>query len=225
MRATIGALVLAAGLMITGCGSDANATDSTPSTSSTSTTLAPTTSSSTIAVQAEKLLVSFPDPVSADAWTNVDDSVMGGISASESTWIDDGGTGALVFSGVLSTESNGGFASTLGPLDRSIGGRATGTTALRIKATGDGRTYLLQLRAGEDGGERWIARFTPRASSTATGGELVPFDSFEAVNRFLRPVTPSTPLDPSTISQIGVYVLDAQVGEFRLVLGSINAEN
>ena len=150
---------------------------------------------------------------------------MGGVSASESTWLANGGTGALVFSGVLSTESNGGFASTLGPFDRGIGGRAAGTAGLRVNSVGDGRTYLLQLRAGSDDNERWIARFTPKPSGAANGGELIPLGAFEAVNRFLRPITPTGPLDPSTISQIGVYVLDAQVGEFRLVLESINAES
>lgn len=224
MRITIATVSLVTALLVTACGSEVRATDAVPSSSTTSTTIsAPSTSTTTGKVS--PVLISFPTKASVDAWTNVDDSVMGGISASESTWIADGGVGALDFSGVLSTESNGGFASTLGPIDRSIGERATGSSGLRINASGDGRTYLLQLRAGRNDGERWIARFTPRTeSASVTGGELVPFAEFIAVNRFLGPITPSAPLDPSTISQIGVYVLDAQVGEFRLVLASISAE-
>ena len=227
MRVALFAIVGASVLLIGACSSDSTATDSTASTSTTSSTttisspplsvLTPTPNAAT--------LVSFPDPASVDAWTNVDDSVMGGVSASESTWLSNGGAGALVFSGVLSTESNGGFSSTLGPLNRRIGELSANARGLRIISIGDGRTYLLQLRAGSDGNERWIARFTPQPSGAANRGELIPFGAFEAVNRFLRPVTPAAPLNPSTIIQVGVYVLDAQVGEFRLVLESINAEN
>ena len=173
-----------------------------------------TTTSSTAAPTAATVLASFPDAASVAGWTTVDDTVMGGVSSSSIAWSPDGG-GALVFAGRLSTERNGGFSSTLGPVDRTIGGRAAGSRAIGIDATGDGRTYLLQLRAGPTGSDRWIARFTPPA--------VLPLDTFEPVGQFLRPTTPSTPLDPATITQLGIYVLDGQIGEFRLALRSIDA--
>jgi hypothetical protein len=43
------------------------------------------------------------------------------------------------------------------------------------------------------------------------------------VNRFLRPITPNSPLDPSTIEQIGIYLIDEQVGDFRLAIEQITA--
>jgi NADH dehydrogenase [ubiquinone] 1 alpha subcomplex assembly factor 1 len=168
----------------------------------------------------DNIVVSFPDPASVAAWNNVDDSVMGGVSASTSTWQDK----ALVFTGTLSTDNNGGFASILGPVDRTIRERSTGATSLVINAVGDGRTYLLQLRAGTSGNDRWISRFTPQLlGDDVLSPVVMPISSFEPVDRFLRPTNTSQPLDPATIIQIGVYVLDGQVGEFQLTLRSISS--
>ena len=171
------------------------------------------------------VMVSFPDPQSVAEWRNVDDSVMGGVSASTSTWIDSGGIGMLEFTGDLSTERNGGFASTLGPVDRSLGSRASGSRALVVSAVGDGRTYLLQLRAGPSGTDRWISRFTPPVEGPegAASSVALPLDSFESVNGFLRRIEPNAPLDPATITQIGVYLVDGQVGRFRLAISTIAA--
>lgn len=168
----------------------------------------------------DNIVVSFPDPASVAAWNNVDDSVMGGVSASTSTWQDK----ALVFTGRLSTDNNGGFASILGPVDRTIGERSAGATSLVINAVGDGRTYLLQIRAGTSGNDRWISRFTPQLlGDDVLSPVVMPISSFDPVDRFLRPTNTSQPLDPATIIQIGVYVLDGQVGEFQLALRSIRA--
>jgi hypothetical protein len=131
----------------------------------------------------------------------------------------------MEFTGDLSTDNNGGFASTLSRVDTGLGMRASGSRALGLRAFGDGRTYLLQLRAGPSGADRWISRFTPPAddsSGTAANIEL-PLASFEPVNQFLRPVDPMAALDPASITQIGIYVLDGQVGSFRLVFESLSA--
>ncbi len=212
--------------LLVGCGSGSSSSSTTTTVATTlesTSTSAPTTTSTLVAPGSD-VLIAFPFAAVADAWINVDDSVMGGVSASESSWVDTGG-GALLFTGDLSTERNGGFASTLGPYDISIGPRAGGAGALGVHAVGDGRTYLLQLRAGSKSTDRWVARFTPPTTRDGTGSStvVIPISSFQAVNQFLRPTTPSTPLDPATISQIGIYVLDGQVGTFRLVLERITA--
>jgi NADH dehydrogenase [ubiquinone] 1 alpha subcomplex assembly factor 1 len=208
--------------LMTSCAGDSSTVaDSTttvePTTSSSSSS---STTSSVVTPSVDDILVSFPGPASVAAWNNVDDSVMGGVSASTSEWQD----GALVFTGLLSTANNGGFASIFGPPDRSIGARSAGASALGVDAVGDGRTYLLQLRAGASGDDRWISRFTPVPVGDRTLGTIVmPIAAFEPVDRFLRPINASQPLDPATIMQIGVYVLDGQVGEFRLSLRAITA--
>jgi NADH dehydrogenase [ubiquinone] 1 alpha subcomplex assembly factor 1 len=198
------------------------ADESTPATQP-ATTLEPTSTTSpttTTKSIAGDIIVSFPDEASISPWRNIDDSVMGGVSASTSTWQD----GALVFTGTLSTANNGGFSSIFAPVDRTLGTRSAGATAFGIDAVGDGRTYVLQLRAGASGDNCWISRFTPPVVDDRTLGDIVlPISSFEPVDRFLRPTNSSQPLDPATIIQIGVYVLDGQVGEFQLTLRSISA--
>jgi NADH dehydrogenase [ubiquinone] 1 alpha subcomplex assembly factor 1 len=206
--------------LVTSCTGDSTTADGPTTTVEPAPTSSSSTTSSVVTASVDDILVSFPDPASVAAWNNVDDSVMGGVSASTSEWQD----GALVFSGLLSTANNGGFASIFGPVDRSIGVRAAGATALGIDAVADGRTYLLQLRAGASGNDRWISRFTPVTVGDRTlGTVVVPIAGFEAVDRFLRPINAPQPLDPTTIMQMGIYVLDGQVGEFRLALRAITA--
>lgn len=162
-------------------------------------------------------LVDFRDPVTAGAWTTVNDPVMGGRSTSAVTADPDG----LVFAGVVSLENNGGFASARGPDDPDLGRRAAGAATIRVRARGDGQTYVLQTRAP---GQRWsyVQRFT------TTAGELgsfdLPVEQFEAVDFFLEPAPQAPPrLDPSTISQFTVYILDKQAGPFTLTLVGIDA--
>ena len=187
-------------------------------------TNAPSVSTAQDAIPTDAV-VWFPDASSVAAWRNVNDSVMGGVSGSSNSWVSSGGRGAIEFTGELSTENNGGFASTVSRVDAGLGVRASGARALGLRAFGDGRTYLLQLLAGPSGADRWISRFTPPADDTSGSAPNIelPLASFEPVNKFLEPVDPMAELDPAFISQIGIYVLDGQVGSFRLVVESISA--
>jgi hypothetical protein len=73
-------------------------------------------------------------------WQIVNDSVMGGISVSRLDRVSDE---IVRFSGRLSLENNGGFASV-----RSSGRMPglAGARAVAIRTKGDGRTYQLRLR-------------------------------------------------------------------------------
>ena len=213
-------------LMVVGCGGDRLSSPPSTTIPNPTTAIEPESTPSPVVPEDQRsaAVASFPDAASVESWRNVDDSVMGGVSVSTSTWIRRGADGAMEFSGELSTDNNGGFASVLSRVDRGYGVRAAGSRALGVRAVGDGRTYLLQLRAGPSGTDRWISRFTPPTADTGGAGPTVelPLSSFEPVNQFLRPVDPIAALDPAEISQIGVYVLDGQVGSFRLVLQSIS---
>lgn len=216
MRRCVALLALLAPLVLAACGAD-----ETPTTSSSTTTSTPAQSSTTTSTSApvDRVLVSFADPDAVVGWTNVDDTVMGGVSDSVTRW----SAGNLVFSGTMSLDNNGGFVSTVGPVDRSIGTRAAGVRTIVVDATDDdSRTYVLLLRAGRDGVDRWIARFTPPTSDNCCAVEL-PLDEFRPVDRFLRSTTPSMPLDPSTIVQMGIYLTDGQQGRFVLRVASIDA--
>lgn len=162
-------------------------------------------------------LVDVGDAGKVAAWTTVDDPVMGGGSTSTVTF-DNGG---LVFSGTISLENNGGFASARSPQDPDIGHEASGATSLRVRARGDGKTYLLKVGIT---GQPWsyIQRFPTEAAVQRTYD--LPVDGFQPVGRRLDP-EPNAPrtLDPSRIDQISVYILDEQQGPFEITIGAIEA--
>lgn len=161
------------------------------------------------------VLADFSDPAAVAAWTTVNDPVMGGRSTSTVTF----GDGGLVFSGDISLENNGGFASARSPVDPAIGGRATGATSLRVLALGDGKTYMLKVETGQPWS--YIQRFATEAGVRRTYD--LPVSEFESVGMFLNPAPGVPPLDPSTVSRIGVYILDKQEGPFQLVVSAIDA--
>ena len=150
-------------------------------------------------------------------WTTVNDPVMGGLSTSEITF----GDGGLVFSGNISLANNGGFASARSPLDPDIGRRATGAKSLRVHAVGDGKTYLLKVGTVE---QRWsyIQRFATEPAVQRI--YELPIEGFQPVGMRLDPA-PNAPqtLDPSSINQVAVYILDEQQGPFELTIRAIDA--
>lgn len=162
-------------------------------------------------------LVDLSDPSQIAAWTTVNDPVMGGQSTSSVTF----GGGGLVFSGTISLENNGGFASARSPQDPAIGRRATGAKSLRVNARGDGKTYVLKVGTA---GQPWsyIQRFATQAGVQRIYD--LPVEGFQAVGMFLDPA-PNAPqtLDPSSISQVSVYILDKQQGPFELTISAIDA--
>jgi hypothetical protein len=167
--------------------------------------------------RADVVLINFDDAAAVSGWTTVNDPVMGGRSTSQVGF----GEGGLVFSGSISLENNGGFASARGPQDPDIGRRASGATALRIRAVGDGKTYVLRVGAG---GQPWsyIQRFTTQAGVQRSYD--LPIAGFQPVGMRLEPA-PNAPqtLDLSTISQVSVYILDKQQGPFEITISSIEA--
>ncbi|MEO0408320.1 MAG: CIA30 family protein [Cyanobacteria bacterium P01_A01_bin.135] len=101
---------------------------------------------SLLAQLASRTLFDFRQPVELDQlWGPVDDVVMGGVSQSG---IERVATGAL-FSGVVSTENSGGFASvrtrSLDPIDLSA------YEGIRLRVRGDGNRYKVLLRDSD----RW----------------------------------------------------------------------
>lgn len=163
------------------------------------------------------VLVDLDDADAVAAWTTVNDPVMGGTSTSKVAF----GDGGLVFSGDVSLENNGGFASARSPGDPDIGRNAAGATSLRVHAIGDGKTYLLKVGTA---GQPWsyIQRFSTEPA-TQRIYEL-PVAGFEPVGMRLDPA-PDAPqdLDPSRISQVSVYILDKQQGPFELTISAIDA--
>ena len=163
------------------------------------------------------VLVNLGDAGEVAAWTTVNDPGMGGKSTARVEF----GNGELVFSGDVSLENNGGFASARGPQNPEIGRRAAGATSLHVRALGDGKTYVLKVGTA---GQPWsyIQRFATEAG-VQRNYEL-PVEDFEPVAMRFDPA-PDAPqtLDPAVISQVSVYILDKQQGPFAIALFEISA--
>jgi len=141
------------------------------------------------------------------------DTVMGGVSESSSTWVDK----QMVFSGNLSLENNGGFVSCFGPVDEKLPSLMNGSTAIRLRATGDGKTYLFQLRSND--GTNYVQRFTSTAKKDQD--YLLPLSDFTSVDWRLAEIANAPAIETSNIYQMGIYLVDKQTGPFRIAISSI----
>ena len=90
-------------------------------------------------VDMSKVLFDFTDASAIQAWTAIDDRVMGGVSRSS---LQHDPAGHAVFKGTVSLERNGGFASVRSsPADRS----QAGSTSCLIELRGDHKQFKLSL--------------------------------------------------------------------------------
>lgn len=158
------------------------------------------------------LLFSFTLAGACAGWQSIDDVVMGGVSHSAIACHD----GALHFSGMVSLERNGGFASIRSaPAQHDLRGYA----GVAPHVSGDGKTYKLNLKTdpGFDG-VQYQASFTTR-----TGGQIVrlPFEAF--VPRLRGRDVSAPPLDLARIATFGVLIADRQAGPFSLAIARIEA--
>jgi len=147
-------------------------------------------------------------------WSVQNDTVMGGVSESSSTWVDK----QMVFSGNLSLENNGGFVSCFGPVDEKLPSLMNGSTAIRLRATGDGKTYLFQLRS--DDGTNYVQRFTSTAQKDQV--YVLPLSDFTSVDWRLAEIADAPTMETSNIHQMGIYLVDKQTGPFRIAITSID---
>lgn len=157
-------------------------------------------------------LFDFTTAADVDA-SIVNDGVMGGRSSS--TFEVDGG-GFAVFSGTVSLENNGGFASVRLPIPA---GAMTGATHLVLRVRGDGQRYQARLRAGRRyDGIAFAAGFGTSAGEWVT--VEVPLDGFQPTFRGYRPRGVG-PLDPAEVGQVGIMLTDKQAGPFRLEIETV----
>lgn len=163
----------------------------------------------------EKTLFDFSDRRSAARWFNVDDPVMGGVSSSSIVPSD----GAALFSGVVSLENNGGFASvrsrTLRPADN-----LTGYSALRARVKGDGKTYIFSLQTYTAPRLNYWQRFETTQDEWVE--MALPLSGFEPVFRGFTPRN-APQLDTRAIANYGIYITDKQTGRFALEIAWIKA--
>lgn len=184
----------------------------TASTATASTALATSTSSAATVPP----LFDFTTPGGVDGWRAVNDTVMGGVSSGELGWSD----GMLVFTGELSLDNGGGFASIrsarIEPEQAAEWARRPGP---RIAADGDGRTWTVEVRTDDDDGG-WVS--TLQTSADGLTEVELPWASFSPVTRFLDPRPAAEPLDPARVVSVAFYLVDGVEGPFRLGVRSIS---
>ena len=155
-------------------------------------------------------LLDFRDEGATASWRAIDDVVMGGVSHSA---LLPYAVGVASFSGVVSLDQGGGFASVRTEPQRW---RTAGARSFLLRCRGDGRHYKFTVRV-DDGfdGVQYQARFAPPRGEW-TEVEL-PVADFVASFRG-RAVTNAGPLQPEKIRQLGFMVSDKQAGPFELLI-------
>ena len=153
-------------------------------------------------------LLDFVGPDAAQKWQAVNDGVMGGVSEGRFKITADK---TMEFSGRLSLENNGGFASVRTKLT-NFDIRGGDTLVVRVK--GDGREYVLNIYTKS----RRIA-FSYRASLPTTRDEWtevsVPLDEFIPTS-FGNRVQGMGPVEPDQINSLGFMLSDKKPGPFKL---------
>jgi monofunctional biosynthetic peptidoglycan transglycosylase len=149
------------------------------------------------------------------AWRSVDDRVMGGISASR---FEPTGEGTALFTGEVSLERNGGFASVRSPAESWD---LSGYDELVLRVRGDGKTYKLALKTDNNfDGILYQLPFQTRAGEwrevRIALHQLVP--TYHG-----RYVPQAGPLEADRVSTIGFMISDKQAGPFRLEIDWIEA--
>ena len=146
-------------------------------------------------------------------WNIVNDDVMGGISKSYLTLSNEKN---LIFSGNVSLENNGGFASSRMDLGKQS---LAGTKSFKIKFRGDGNIYKLRLRQNN-----------MRASYSSDFKSVK--DEWVEVNILVEDFIPTwrgysyknyPALDIEKINSLGIHISDKQEGEFKLEIKYIKA--
>jgi NADH dehydrogenase [ubiquinone] 1 alpha subcomplex assembly factor 1 len=157
---------------------------------------------------AEQMILDFRDPLEASGWQAIDDRIMGGCSHSQPGYIDSVG---LRFTGTVSLENNGGFASIRSKFGQWDLGAYSG---LKLRLRGDAKTYKLSLRTDLffDGVSYQIAFTTQKDSWQEI---FLPFEAFRPTHHGVS-LTTVAPLNRHNITSYGLFIADHQEGAFQL---------
>jgi NADH dehydrogenase [ubiquinone] 1 alpha subcomplex assembly factor 1 len=149
----------------------------------------------------------FTDQKVISQWGVTNDDVMGGVSTSKISISEDE---VLIFSGEVSLENNGGFASLRSPIDDYNFSNYEGFI---LKVKGDGKTYNLSFRQTKNfTGYNYTQKFQTEKDKWQIVS--LPFKDFK-LKYYGREVNNSEPPDKSTIKQISILISDKQQGQFR----------
>ena len=141
-------------------------------------------------------------------WRAIDDRIMGGCSRSQADHIPGQG---LRFSGTVSLQNNGGFASIR---SESLSADLSRYNGIIIRVCGDGKTFKLSLRT-----DLFFDGISYQRSFETTAGQWqeirLPFDTFTPTHHGIK-LSTVAPMDISNIKSFGFFVADRQSGTFQL---------
>lgn len=144
-------------------------------------------------------------------WYVVNDSVMGGVSNSQVTQTQE----SLLFTGNVSLDNNGGFASIRAELNT----QSQNTKAIALRVKGDGQTYQLRLRTTNylDG-----AAYTHSFKTVKNEWVDINFAPSDFTLTYRGRVLEQQPIiDFDDIKQLGFMIAGKQEGRFKLEVGKI----
>ena len=167
------------------------------------------------AASEDNMLFRFADEDHFERWQINNDTVMGGVSQSQ---IKQNQQQGLLFTGNVSLDNNGGFASTESRFKHQI----SAASALTIAVKGDGKVYQLRLKTPQlSYGEAYVANFTTQADTLTE-------HTFTATNFTVsfrgRVINNAPTLNLLEIERIGFLVAQKQQGPFAIELTSIAFE-
>ena len=148
-------------------------------------------------------------------WRAINDAVMGGVSRGILRFE---GESVAVFTGCISFENQGGFASV-----KSAAGHYdfSSSAGFRLRVFGDGKRYKLRIKTTDLRDDI----FYESPFQTASGRwetVTLPCSSFYAIWRGTR-VPDAPPLNPGRIVSFGLLISDRQEGPFELKIDRIEA--
>lgn len=163
-----------------------------------------------------RTLFAFQPGTGWSGWQVVNDGVMGGISTSDFQLLPGGGA---VFSGNVSLENQGGFASVR---SRSLELNLDGLDAFTLRVRGDGHRFKFSVRTepGFDGPLYQCGFATQRAQWQEC---RLPFAAFVPTFRG-RVLGNMPPFDPVRVTSVGLLIAEQQDGPFRLEIACIAAD-
>ena len=171
-------------------------------------TIKPIKGAKVMGTEKELVVFDFSNPSDVNQLRPINDTVMGGISASQLQLTKEG---TVLFTGNVSLENNGGFASLQSKPSRY---NFTGYEGIAIRVRGDGKRYKLSLKNNTFlDSARYESAFTTEKGVWAT--VTIPFNTLVPTFRG-RVLTNETPLDISKVKSFGLLISDKQAGPFRL---------
>lgn len=153
-------------------------------------------------------LFDFSDSATLKNWYIVNDGVMGGLSKSSFRFHEDG---FAVFSGNVSLENNGGFASTRSRVQNF--NLPSSTQGIQIRVKGDGKKYQFRIHTDAlfDGAAYKLLFDTSEEWETIN----IAFAECKASFRG-RIIADAPSINPEKVQQLGILVAEKQEGDFHL---------